>query len=278
MELNNQNLPDNQEEKKEVNIKLEGETEEEQLADLEKKIPKELAPKDTKFNRLISIIDVRLFKITQDFIMYFVSKYKFKYNKFDIYSKLRLITTIIFLVVSFIFSPLLGFFLGKVLWVKLTVGILNMAIYLVITSFEYSYYLRNKLKSLAYQPIFNSRKNAGINKYIKLRNKIDFIFDKKWRFGALRAEFFVYLFFYSWFLMLVLTHAFVLTTILFAMFIPIHIVNILDHYSDYVFDLDEPEGKKKKVREKVLELTRLMQKAFDELVGRLNPNPVGNQV
>jgi hypothetical protein len=272
------NLENNQEEEKEtIKINLEGETDEEIMKDLEKKLPDEARPKNTIFNKLIAIIDGKLFKLSEKIIMKYVKAKKFEYNKYDIFAKFRMITAIIFIAAIFIIGPLTAFFSpSKEVFFSFFSIIVDACIYGLMASLEYKGNLYHKLNSLDYQPLFRNRQNPIVYKYVRLKNKVSFLAKKKRRFFVLKGQLTAYfVFFLLTFSCIFYVKNYFINILIFFIFSPSIFVSLLENYSEHIFDFDEPQVKRKK--EKVFSLTKILQKVFDEMVGRTKEVPVGIQ-
>jgi hypothetical protein len=276
---NENNIDNNDNNKKEdFIINLEGETVDEKITDLLKKLPEPFLPKKTLINKILEKIDIKLFSLFEHFILKYVRAKKFTQNKYDLLSKLRLATTILFLVVAFVYCPISSFLLKASLTVKIINVLISSSLYLIIVFLEYNSHLKNILKSILYMPIFLQQKNPHINFKIQLTNKITFITERPFRYSLLKTELFIYFVFF-----LFIAFVFAVTKIywssiyIFSMVTFIYILNLMDNYINYITDFDKPENKKKKEKEKKTSLTKLMQKLLDDLIRSLKPSPVSNQ-
>jgi hypothetical protein len=137
---------------------------------------------------------------------------------------------------------------------------------------------KNDLKSEAYAPLFNNRKDINVYKYVKLRNKIEFLLNRKNRYFYIGFIILFVLLYYSFIFWIISLGGNKIETLLIAFsFLPTYLLDLVDTYSFYIFDFDEPIKKNQTEKSLSSKLTRIAQKVFDDLVGRTKEIPVGNQ-
>ena len=247
----------------------------EDLGKLEEKLPKEFRPKNSFTYKQLKKIDVIVFKLCEKVILYFVRHYKYEKNKYKIQLLFQQFLFFLFFLTFFILCPIgniirmrsLGTFSA---WdVSLTLS-LTLLIFIPILFFEFMEWLSTKRKAIDYDILFLMRKHPNVYHNVKAEAKIKFVMFRVLRIKMLKFRLMSMGFFYPLMILLFAVTGFDLGDSFIFYFMFSHSLLILNDYIEYIFDFDEPDKKKKPAKK---EVSAIVQKILDNLIGRAMPLP-----
>ena len=194
-------------------------------------------------------LDKRIFKITEKFVLKRVNKNKHKKHKYDVLLEFKKWHTVALAIMMWVVVPILYAVIASpvsLIAIHIMIWIPAVALYIVEVDMV-------KGIGLAYQFLFDNRKNPLIYKLEKESCKHSFKQNSQSRVNRLR----MYLFLATLLLLLSWLGAVLNVYGTVAMLAAVTIsstLNLMSDYVRYVFDFDPPKPKKKKEKAKMTDL------------------------
>jgi hypothetical protein len=242
----------------------------------EEELPPEIRLPSTPFNnKILRPLDKFLFKLVEKVILHFVKKSKYTRNKYKVqvtFKKWEVASLIIFVFVLYLLGSILDNDIHTFLFTK----IFFYLIFTFIIISEIIQLMNLMMKAVDYDEAFLRRKNPKVYKLYKIKCLLEFELFKKIRAKTMFSYVVLTTFFWAililiWFPFNSIMSFFWGSYLIF--FALQELCFILDQYTKYVFDFDEPPKKEAEVKS----LGKIMEQAFErmkDLVRQPSPLPV----